>query len=478
MSNTVEYSRDDYTHALKDWRLVADVCDGERAIKKAGDKYLPIPNPTDESAENKKRYEQYKTRAVFLEATSNTLEGLIGSAFRKNPVLTIPAGLKYATSDVDGMGLSINQQAQDTLGSVLKKGRRFLFVDYPKTEKQASKADQSKGLVRPSIISIEAEKVRNWRVEKFGGAYRLSLVVIEETHEAVTEDGFGVKIEPQYRVLKLINGQYIIEVWRKAGNSKVWSVYGTHFVANSDGNGWDKIPGLFVGARNNDDKIDKAPLIGLASLNLAHYRNSADYEDSVFFNGRAQSWMSGLSTEWRDFLQQEGIAIGSNKAILLPVGGAFGFAQVRPNTLAKEAMDQKEHQMVALGAKLIERGQVAKTATESRSETDSQHSVLSLAIANVNDAYTTLLGWMTEFVGGAGQVSYKINTELAEYRIDAQLLTSLVAAWQAGKLPSSDLWAQFRKFGLIDEQKTDEGIKSELEAEGEGLGLDDFSTVT
>ena len=478
MSNTVDYSRDDYSHALKDWRLVTDVCDGERAIKKAGDQYLPIPNPSDSSNENKKRYAQYKTRAVFLHAASNTLEGLIGTAFRKDPVIDVPQSLEYVNSDVDGMGLSIDQQAQDTLGSVLKKGRNFLFVDYPKTERQASIADQIKGLIRPSIISIDADQVINWRVSKFGGSYRLSLVVIKETHEEVTEDGFGVDIKTQYRVLKLVDLQYIVEVWRKAGERKVWAIYDTYRVTNSRGMVWDKIPGLFVGARNNDDKIDKAPLLGLCNLNLAHYRNSADYEDSVFFTGRAQAWISGLTTEWRDHLQQEGIVVGSNVVMPLPVGGAFGFAQAQPNMLAKEAMDQKEHQMIALGAKLIERGQVAKTATESRTETDSQHSVLSLAITNVNDAYTTLLGWMAEFVGSAEKVSYEINTELSDYRIDAQLLTALIASWQSGKLPSSDLWEQFRKYGLIDEQKTDEEIKGELDGEATGLGLDDLATVT
>ena len=61
----------------------------------------------------------------------------------------------------------------------------------------------------------------------------------------------------------------------------------------------------------------------MAALNLAHYRNSADYEDSVFFNGQPQPWMAGLTEEWRDWLKKEGIVIGSRVILPLPENGSF-----------------------------------------------------------------------------------------------------------------------------------------------------------
>ncbi len=50
---------------------------------------------------------------------------------------------------------------------------------------------------------------------------------------------------------------------------------------------WDEIPFTFVGAQNNDPTIDDSPLAALVEINHGHYRNSADYEDSVWFCGRA-----------------------------------------------------------------------------------------------------------------------------------------------------------------------------------------------
>ena len=79
----------------------------------------------------------------------------------------------------------------------------------------------------------------------------------------------------------------------------------------SSGKVFDRIPFEFIGAENNDSTVDDAPLWPLAYLNLHHFRNSADYEDSVFLIGQAQPWMSGLTTEWRDWMQEKGVYLGS-----------------------------------------------------------------------------------------------------------------------------------------------------------------------
>lgn len=469
----VTYKREDYRGALHDWLLVDHACQGEKAIKQEKETYLPRPNPNDDSEENNRRYLQYLERAVYYNATGRTLEGLVGAVFRKDPVVGTPAGIRYVEDDVDGSGVSIYQQSQKALEEVMKKGRFCLFVDYPQHEGDSSKRDQIDGNIRATISGIEASRVVNWRVARIGSVYRLSLVVIRETEKTITADGFGVEETEQYRVLNLVDGVYLVEVWQP--NEKgVWTVVESYLPLDGTGKYWREIPFTFVGAKNNDPDIDKAPLYDLARLNIAHYRNSADYEDSAFFVGQAQAWMSGLDTEWRDHLEKTGLYIGSRTPILLPEGGQFGFAQAEPNTLVKEAMDAKEKQMVALGARLIERGQAVKTATEAQSENEAEHSVLSLAAGNVSEAYTHALGWMCQYMAAPeGEQVFGLNTEFVEQTLDPQMLTALVAAWQSGKLPSSDFWNQLKKYGIIDPEKDEETIKGELESEGAGLGLDD-----
>ena len=470
--NNVTFKRAELTQALPDWELILDACAGERAVKDRGETYLPKPNPDDKSAANAKRYKQYLSRAVYYNATGRTLRGLVGAAFRKIPSLTLPPALSYMAADVDGSGVSIYQQSQSALTAALQIGRHALFVDYPAIDGQLSLAQQRAANLKASIISIPAQRVINWRVESVGGMQRLTLVTIEENIETVTADGFGSDAVKQYRVLRLIDGIYTVQIWRNIDDNYVLT--DERRPLDGYGNAWELIPLTFIGSENNDSNVDPAPMLDLARLNIAHYRNSADYEDSVFFVGQAQAWISGLTEDWRDHIEKSGMYVGSRAPILLPQNGAFGFAQAQPNTLVKEAMDAKEQQMISIGARLIQPGQPARTATEVDADTDVQHSILSMCVSNVSDAYTLALQWAARYMGVAiDGIQYAINQEYTRQTFDPQALVALVQAWQAGIIPRSDLNGQLRSMGIIDAEKTDDTIRGELESDTTGLGLDD-----
>ena len=468
MSNDVTFQRSEYDDALYAWNLVDDVCAGQERIKSKKETYLPKPNPSDKSKENQERFKQYLSRAVFYNATGRTKEGMIGAAYRKDPVLKTPTD--YVTNDVDGNGVGIVQQSQSALSAVLKRGRHGLLTDYPHVDGPVSKADLNAGKYRASIIPINATQIINWRTEKIGGQHKLVLLVFSETASETTEDGFGIEEINQYRALKLGAEGYIQEIWRKGKDG--WARFSEHIIKDGAGNRWDEIPFTFIGSNNNDTVIDPSPLYDMAEVNIAHYRNSADYEDSIYFSGQPQPWMAGLTQEWRDHLEKTGIYVGSRSPWLLPENGSCGFAQAQPNSLAKEGMDQKEDQMVSLGARLIQPGIVAKTATESKGEQATQHSVLSLACSNVSDAYEKSLAWVARFMNMSGDIEFQINQEFVEIALDPQFLTALVSAWQSGKLPESDLWALLKQYGVIDPEKTDEAIREELDSQEPGLDLD------
>lgn len=477
MTNAVKTERKDYAKAKPDWDLVTTVVAGERAVKARKEKYLPMPNPLDSSEANVKRFEQYLARAVFYNATGRTERGLVGSVFGKAPEMSVPTVLDYLSKDADGSGVGIHQQAQSVLRGVLRCGRHALLVDYPKTEGAASAYEQQTGGLRATIMSYPAEAVINWRTEVVGAVRRLSLVVIKEARD-VSSNEFEAKSEDRYRVLKLVGGVYTVEIWEKSGEGL--TLASSHTPKNGASQTWSFIPFTFVGANNNDPEVDSAPLLDLATLNLAHYRNSADYEDSIFFSGQPQPWMAGLTTEWRDWLHKEKVYVGSRTVIPLPEKGSFGFAQAQPNTLAKEGMDQKEKQMSTLGARLVQRGGAQRTATEAEDDNEAEHSVLSLAAENVSEAYTMALKWAAAFMLNTGKPTeeelYQLNTDFAVHSLDPQLITAVIAAWQAGKVPASDVWAQFRKWGLIDPEKTDEQLKDELEGEHPSGGMGDALT--
>lgn len=467
----VTFQHPEYAAMRETWDLVDDVCAGERRVKEQGEKYLPKPNPADKSPENTTRYDQYKKRAVFYNATGRTKKGLVGAAFRKVPTVTVSPALDYIKKDIDGRGISVYQQSQKAVGEAVKKGRGGLLVDYPRTSAPVTKAQQDAGEIRATITLIDAKSIINWKTTKVGSKIMLSLVVI---HECVTEDdagGFGQSNIQQYRALTLQDGVYIIELYRKSDKDE-WYLYDMIQPLDGAGMPWNVIPFTFFGSENNDASVDESPLYDLASLNLAHYRNSADYEDSVYFVGQAQAYISGLTEEWRDHLQANKIYVGSRAPMLLPVNGQMGFAQPEPNTLVKEAMDAKKQDMVSIGARLVTPGGAVKTATEAQGDRESEMSVLSLCVSNVSEAYTQALVWMARFMNAPTDgIEYVISQDFIEAKLDAQMLLALIQLWQSGKYPEGDFWAQLRKYGIIDPAKTNEMIKGEADSTASGLAL-------
>lgn len=468
----VEYTRREYDAARSRWRLVRDVCKGSEAIKYCGDEYLPRPNAQDDSEQNKARFESYLARAVFYNATGRTKNSLVGAVFRTWPTLNVPAALEYVATDIDGQGVSVYQQSQSVIGHLLETGRHGLLVDYPSVEAgTVSMADRAARGIRATVTSYVAEAIINWRTRLVGGQHLLSLVVLHETYDTDTDDGFGMETKDQYRVLKLDEaGLYVQELWRNEGG---WAPVEVKQPTDGRGARWSVIPFQFLGSENNDSRIDDSPLYDMAEINIGHYRNSADYEDAAFLLGQPQLVMAGVDEHWYRMLQDEGIYFGSRAPIPLPVNASATLLQTAPNTMIKEAMDAKEDQMVALGARLIERGSATKTATQASADSAAEHSVLSLLVSNVSEGYSQVLQWIGLFENASGEAIYKLNQDFTQITLDATILAGLFNAVQGGQLPQADFWQYLRDRGVIDPEKTDEQIRDELQTSDTGPDLED-----
>lgn len=443
-TNNVDFTRPEYKAAAPQWKLVRDVCRGGEDINT----YLPELVEQDD-ARKKKRNKDYQDRAVFYPITGNTRNGMIGMAFKKDPLVAVIEKLSCLKDDADGAGSSIYQLAQSSLESVLEVGRHGLYVDYNSDSKL------------PYIFQYRAEDIINWRTARINGRTMLTLVVLRETVEE--EDGFGFKDAIQYRALAIEDGHFICRVYRKAAGQSVFQIDSEYMPERAGNGAWDEIPFTFIGAQNNDHTIDEAPLLGLAKINLGHYRNSADYEDSVFFCGQVQPYLGGLDTTWRDHLEKTGVIVGSRSPVMLPKDGFFGYAQAQPNMLAKEAMDSKRDYMVALGAQLVSADSKVKTVIQSVGEQNAQTSILSICCSNVSDAFSKALMWCAEYLGlDTADISFEINKDLVNHIADSAMIREIVSAWQSSAIRKSDLVRSLQKYDVIDPADDIEVVVDEL----------------
>ena len=471
MSKDITYVRSDVEQALPEWAKVRDTVAGEAQVKAGTTTYLPKPNPQDTSDANATRYEQYLARASFFNATGRTLAGMIGIAFRRWPEVELPGAMDDLQDNIDGAGTGLINQMQGCLENVLITGRDGLLTDYPRTGGASSVADQREQGLQPTITRYKAESIANWRTDERG---RTTLVVLVETHQE--PDGYGVNAVDQWRELTLISeeapGRYLQRLWRKDSAGKPQIV--EQFVpTDAAGQPWREIPFVAVGAVDNAIEIDRAPLYDLAALNIAHYRNSADYEESVYFCGQPTFVFAGLDEQWLTDVWKDTVYVGCRAPVALPQGGPATLLQANANNLAGEAMKRKEEQMIALGARLLTPGEAVKTAEQSRADTAAAHSVLSLACDNVSQAYTQALNWAARFAGAPDDVTVSIYTDFTGLVADPQLVTALVQGWQSGAFPDADLWAALRQIGIISPDKDDEDVRDELDAQGGGLELED-----
>lgn len=458
--------RKELREKLKQYELIDDCLAGEQQVKYRQTKYLPMPNPDDTSPENMARYQAYLTRAVFFNVAQRTQFGLRGQVFLRDPLVELPTLLQPMIEDATGSGVTLQQLAQEGVDKVLGFGRAGLYVDYPNMttpdgqSRGVSRAEVESGEVKPMLKLVHPRDGINWRTMRRGAKTLLSLVVFKETYDE-EDDGFETKTGEQWRVLRLVNNEYVIEIYRdRAGQTPVER----YIPKDAAGQSFDEIPFVFMGSVNNDPSIDPPPMYDLCAINMAHYRNSADYEDSIYAVGQPTFWFSGLTQKWIDDTMGGVIRLGANGGIPLPVDGNAGILQAEPNTLAKEGMDQKEGQMLALGAKLVEASQVQRTATEADYDNVSETSILASVAKNVGSAFQYLLKFAARFVGqDPATIAYELNTEFDLVNLSPEERKALIAEYQSGVITWTEVRDSLRRAGIAS--LPDKEAKAETEAE-------------
>lgn len=448
----VQYMLPALSDMLTQYDKIADCLAGEEAVKLAGEKYLPNPAPGDEDAT--KRYIGYQSRAVFYNVAQRTQQGLLGQIFSREPEIKVPSRLDILVADVDGSGTTAVQQAKQACGYNVAYSRAGLLVDMPDTKGAAiTVAQLEAGDVRPTLALYDPKAIINWRVKKRGAKSVLSLVVLYETYsEDSLLDIFEPKTGEQWRVLRLDeNDNYVMEVWRD-GN-----VYSQVLPTGPDGKPLNEIPFIFIGVEANSPNIEHPAMYALCSLNLAHFRNSADQEEMLFICGQATPVASGLTSEWAE--QYGDIKLGSRSGVLLPVDGKFELVQADERSAISAEMEHKEKQMVALGAKLVEQKTVQRTATEASQDEAAEMSVLSAVAKNVGAAYKWAFEWAAYMMGlgdrtvaGAdGAIVFDLNSEFDLVNLDATERAQLMKEWQAGAITDREYRSSLARAGIAEE---------------------------
>lgn len=443
-----------YSSEAPKWRLVRDCIDGEFAIKAAGTIYLPkLTNQKEQ------KYRAYRDRAMFYGATGRTLQGLLGAIFRKPPAWTVPKRIEAMIADVDMAGTAATTFAVRLVEDILATGHPGVLVDMPA------------GGGRPYFAFYAAEAITNWRTRVVNSVVMLDQVILQESVETPATDGFGSETSIRYRVLELDEANFYRQRTFTKQGSGDW-VASDPVEPKVRGARISYIPFCFFGPSDLAPDPQNSPLLALASVNVSHYRTTADLEHGAHWTALPTPWVSGMED------QTKKLSIGSEEAWNLPQGGEAGMLEFQGAGLAalERRLESKERLMVKLGARLLEDQKMAAETEESkRLDYSGENSILGAVANTASMGLTKCLNWAAEWEGVAGQeVSAKLNTDFFDKAMDPALIRELVAAWQAGAMSRATMLWNLERGEMLKPGSDAEAEADAIDAEGPTFTRDDL----
>jgi hypothetical protein len=439
----VNTPRADYVDMLPKWQRCADCYEGGDAVKARGPKYLPLLDshktvPRVDTDGGDARYQEYKLRALFYNATGRTVDGLGGAIFQKTPTIKLPALVEDDAKDITLTGETAELFALKTTREVLGVGRIGILVE------MASKESPEQ---RPYWVSYEAQDIVNWRTERIGGDQVLTRVVLREVcEESDAQDQFKINAVEQYRVLELLDGRYTQTTWRQ-NERKEWAA-AAPVVPQRRGAALNFIPFVFIGPTSVSPDIEKPPLLDLVDVNLSHYRTMADLEHGRHFCALPTPWVTGMLDN-----NSGDLSIGSGTAWVLGDNGSAGMLEFTGQGLGalEKADEQKRRMMATLGARLLEeQATSAETATAVGMRHSGEHATLRTVAQAVEQGLTMALQihawWMgTEVKPEDVEAGIELNKDFWSVRMTADELRGQVLALQADAISYKTFYANITR---------------------------------
>lgn len=510
----VDHQHQLYKRWLPTWRQNRAVCDGARAVKgdEVSTELLPPLSGHDRDGKGE-AYRQYLASAHFFPGASRALAGFTGLLNQDPAVVVAPAALKPFLDDVTSSGSPITAQefTAAAVMEVCKVGRCGVFTDYP--ERALGVAPPNRLLaerlrLRPRWRLYAAESIWDWHEVRVGERTVLAYVLLHERQEvpAPTEDDeFAWEEFEQLRLLDRAfppidldersfpdealpaNGGdgrvYRSRLYRRDAQDKdKWVlVPGTTAFPRVGGKLMAELPFDFGGSRTASPDVDRPPLDDAVTVNIGHYRNSAAHEHGLYFTANPMAYLFGFDQDQelseQDIVRLNGAkaeirwTFGSSKMLVLKNAQAQAdvlSASAEDLSAVREAMAEKRDELVAVvGRILAQEKKAAEAAKTEELRREGERGVLTTVARAVSAMMTRALQRAQAWTESAeGEVSVKVSTEFFAEGFTPDDALKIAELWvKHGLIAKSDVRKALRRGGIIDAERTDKEIDSELSRE-------------
>ncbi|MGQ7956502.1 DUF4055 domain-containing protein [Pseudomonas sp. SP16.1] len=450
----------------EDWAIVDALMGGTKAMREAGETFLPKWPKEDAKA--------YKARlglSTLLPAFAETVRNMTGRVFAE-PISfgeDVPDEIQGYAENIDRQGNNLQVWAQEFFRSGLARGLCHVLVDYPKADGLKTRADEINAGVRPYAIIIQPGQVLGWKSTSQNGEQMLSQFRYMESVEVDDpENGFGVKKIEQIRVLAPGTWQTYRQVDGDNG-AKVWTLF------EEGATSLDHIPLATFYTKRTGFMTAEPPLLELAHLNVKHWQSQSD-QDNILHIARVPILaVMGAG----DMVDETGktkpfeLTIGTSSATVLDKDGDMKWVEHTGQAIkaGRESLLDLEDQMRMAGGKLLQKEkQATKTAAQAEEEAAQELSPLQTMAGQFEDCLDQVLQYFAEWrrQKEGGHVSVNGNFDI-DYAPE-QTLPLLKGMTDSSYLSKETLFKEVQRRGVLNGDLTWEEEQQKIADEGPRLG--------
>jgi hypothetical protein len=440
----VDSKRPEYSDHIGEWTLMRDAARGEKAIKEAGEKYLPMPSGFRAQQDGGvKYYEAYQCRAQFPSILPMTVGGMVGVIHRVEAKIDMPEAMQPLWEKATADGLPLEAFHRRITAELLTTGRYSILADAA-----------SEGSELPWLAGYGAEALINWSDAR-------DLFVLDETGPVRNE--FEWTTKQKYRVLDLVEGRYRVRTF--TGTTDDLAPAEPTARGNKP---LTEIPFVVIGATDVSLDPEDPPLLGVARSSVALYQLSADYRWQMFMSG--QETATVINGDAPD-------AVGAGVVLVLKgtPGMEPDFKYVGPSGTGiaahRQAILDERDNAVAAGARLFDNTQKSAESGEAlRLRYTAQTATLTTISQASAAGLERALRYIAIMIGAdPDAVVVTPNLQFIDQKMTPQDALNLVKVWQAGGISQLTLFENFQRGEIVTAERSFEEEKEEIAKDQEGM---------
>lgn len=409
-----------------------DFLSGEDAVKGKGRKYLTTTinnKPSD--------FKAMLDAATFFNATSNTVDAMVGAIMRRDPTVEWPSRFNDFLEDVTGDGMDFFSWCDYVIREICATGSPVSLVDYNEAG-------------RPFIANYNAESHTNWNPKWH---------MFKEVGHNQQEDGTW-KERTIYRQTIIEGNVYKQYEYRKLDNGK-WEKTEKPVSRNSK-TGFTELP-VEVAKIGLPGGMWKIPILDLVNKNWDLYRVTAIHRDMLPYLRPTLTLIGGQEPEG-------GFKIGPRGSIIIPnVGAQVTMTEPQGTGVAPldKTMESIKLELAELGAAMFQGQKGNETATTARINQSGRNARL-INIVTAADQFITntmrnvaMLHGMDE--SARKNINVTLNRDFLDIQLDPALLREMLGAVQAGKLSMDSFLHNLYKGELLSGTVEEEKLRIQAE---------------